>query len=70
MKIKVQDSTYILAFCLHFLDVDNSVNIIQSLPKSSVVILAMVIEGTVSQIFYLGSSSRFMCFRKLCSHFF
>ena len=29
-----------------------------------------VIEGTVSQIFYSGSSSGFMCFQKLCSQFF
>ena len=42
---------------LPFLDVDNSVNIIQRLPKSSVLIPAMVIEGIQSQIFYLGPSS-------------
>ena len=62
MKIKVQDSTYILTFCLDFLDMDNSVNIIQRLPKSSVLLLVIAIEGTVSQIFYLGFSSHFMCF--------
>ena len=65
MKIQVQDSTYILSFCLLFLDDGSSVNIIERLPKSSVLILAMVIEGTVSEIFYLGPSSRFMCFRKI-----
>ena len=53
-----------------FSDVDNSVNIIQRQSKSSVLILAMVIEGTVSQIFYLGPSSHFMCFQKLYSQSF
>ena len=48
---------------------DNAVNIIQRLSKSSVLIFAMVIEGTVSQISYLGPSSHFMCFRKLYSQF-
>ena len=43
---------------------DNPVNIIQKLPKSSVHILAMVIEGTVSQMFHLDPSSRFMFFQK------
>ena len=52
------------------MDVNNSVNIIQRLPKSFLLVLAMVIEGTVSQIFYLGPSSRFMCFQNLCSQFF
>ena len=49
---------------------DNSVNIIQRQSKSSVLILAMVIEGTVSQIFYLGPNSHVMCFQKLYSQFF
>ena len=52
------------------MDVYNSVNIIQRLPKSFLLVLAMVIEGTVSQILYLGPSSRFMCFQNLCSQFF
>ena len=43
-----------------FSDVDNSVYIVQIKTKSSVLILAMEIEGTVSQISYLGPSSRFM----------
>ena len=54
---------------LIFLDVNNSVNIIQRLPNSLLLGLAMVIEGTVPQIFYLGPSSRFMCFQNLCSQF-
>ena len=70
MKIKVQDHTYILIFCLIFLDTDNSVNIIQRLLKSFLLVPAIVIEGTVSQIFYLVPSSRFMCFQNLCSNFF
>ena len=49
-------------FTFIFLDISNSVNIIQRLPKSVLLVLAMVIEGTVSQIFYLGPISRFMCF--------
>ena len=53
-----------------FLDINNLVNIIQRLPKSFLLVLAMEIEGTVSQIFYLGPSSRFMCFQNLCSQFF
>ena len=65
MKIEVQESTQILTFCLNVLDVENSINITQTLPKSSVLILAMVIKGSVSQIFYLVPSSRFVCFRKL-----
>ena len=52
-----------------FLDINNSVNITQRLPKSFLLVFAMVIEGTVSQIFYLGPSSRFMCFQNLCSQF-
>ena len=46
------------------------VNTIQRLPKSFLLVLATVIEGTVSQICYLGPSSRFMCFQNLCSQFF
>ena len=49
---------------------DNSVNIVQRQSKSSVLIFAMVIEGTVSQILYSGPSSHFMCFRKLYSQLF
>ena len=54
---------------LIFWDINNLVNIIQRLPKYLLLVLAMVIEGTVSQIFYLGPSSRFMCFQNLCSQF-
>ena len=40
-------------FLPSFLDVDNSVNIIQKVSKSSGHILAIVIEVTVSQIFFI-----------------
>ena len=40
-------------FTFIFLDINNPVNIIQRLPKSFLLVLAMVTEGTVSQIFYL-----------------
>ena len=53
-----------------FLDSDNSVNIIQRLLKSILLVPTIVIEGTVSQILYLGPSSRFTCFQNLCSQFF
>ena len=53
-----------------FLDEDNSINIIQRLPKSFVLILALVMEGTVSQISYLGPSFQFISLQKLCSFFF
>ena len=53
-----------------FLDINNLVNIIQRLPKSFSLVLSIVVEGTVSQIFYLGPSSRFICFQNLCSQFF
>ena len=52
------------------MDNDNSLNIIQRLLKSFLPVHAIVIEGTVSQIFYLGPSSRFMCFQNLCSQYF
>ena len=61
-KKKYKTINKFLFFTFIFLDVNNSINIIQRLPKSLLLVLAMVIEGTVSQIFYLGPSSRFMCF--------
>ena len=48
------------------MDVDNLVNMTQRVFKSAVLILAMEIEGTKSQMFYLGHSSGFMHLRKLC----
>ena len=60
----------LLPFTFIFLVVDNSVNIIQRVPKLSVLILAMVIKGMVSQFCYLGPSSRFMCFKKIYTHIF
>ena len=40
-------------FTFIFLDINNSVNIAQRLPKSFLLVLAMVIEGTVSQVFFI-----------------
>ena len=58
MKIKVQNRTYSLTFCLHLFWTWITRLIVYK-DKSSVLILAMVMEGTVSQIFNLGPSSRF-----------
>ena len=52
-------------FAIIFLNVDNSVNIKTRLFKLCVLILDIIMEGTVSQIFYFGPSSYFMLFRKL-----
>ena len=43
-----------------FLNVDNSINNGYNLRNFSVVIVDMVMEGTVSQICYLGPRSYFM----------
>ena len=43
-----------------FLNVDNSINNGYNLLNFSVVIVDMVMEGTVSQICYLGPRSYFM----------
>ena len=43
-----------------FLNVDISINVQHTFLKSVEVILDIIIEGTVSQIFYLGPSSFFM----------
>ena len=43
---------------------DNSVNIEARLFKLCVLILDVIMEGNVSQIFILGPSSYFMLFRK------
>ena len=68
-KIKVQDHTFRF-FTFIFSDVNKLVNIKQRLSTFFLLVLAMVIEGTVSQIFYSGPSFRFMCFQNLCSQFF
>ena len=52
-------------FSIIFLIVDNSVNIETRPFKFCVLILDVIMEGTVSQIFLLGPSSYFMLFRKL-----
>ena len=51
-------------FAIIFLNMDNSVNIKTRLVKFDVLILDIMMEGTVSQIFFLGPSSYFMLFRK------
>ena len=43
-----------------FLNVDNSINNGYNLLNFSVVIVDIVMEGTMSQIFYLGPRSYFM----------
>ena len=43
-----------------FLNVDNSINNKYNLLNFSVVIVDIVMEGTVSQILYLGPTSYFM----------
>ena len=49
-----------LFFPFIFLNVDISFHIQDILPKFSVVVLDIIKEGTVSQIFYLGPSFCFM----------
>ena len=57
-------------FTFIFLDIHNSVKIIHRLPKSFLLVFAMVIEGTVSHISYLGPRFWFMCFQKLSPQFY
>ena len=59
-KIYVLMSTRIPIFPLIFLNVDNSFDIVSTLLKFSVVVLNTIMEGTVSQIIYLGFSFCFM----------
>ena len=47
-------------FAVIFLNLDNSVDITYKLFKFGVMVFASIMEGTVSQIFYLGPSSFFM----------
>ena len=47
-------------FAIIFLKVDNSVTVDPRLFKFGVLILDIIMEGTVSQICYLGPSSYFM----------
>ena len=49
-----------LFFPFIFLNVDISFHIEDILPTFSVVVLDMIKEGTLSQIFYLGPSLYFM----------
>ena len=55
----------ILIFTLIFLNADISVNIQSNVFIFSLVVLNSIMEGTVSQIFYLGPRSNFMESRKL-----
>ena len=54
-----------LFFSIIFFNVDSSFNIKDTLLKFSVVVLGITMEGTVSQIFYLGPSFCFMYLRKM-----
>ena len=47
-------------FAIIFLNVDHSVNVYPKLFKFGVLILDIIMEGTMSQILYLGPSSYFM----------
>ena len=53
-----------LFFPVIFLNFDSSFNIKDRKLKFSVYVLGIMIEGTVSQIFYLGLSFCFMSLRK------
>ena len=54
-----------LFFSIICLNVDSSFNIKDTLLKFYVVVLGITLEGTVSQIFYLGPSFCFMYLRKM-----
>ena len=58
------NSMDIFIFNLHFSNVDNLINFVHRLLKFSVVIFDIIMEATMSQIFYLGPSSYFMWYRK------
>ena len=57
MPLKVHKS---LSFTYIFLNLENSINIVHRLLKFSMGILDLVMEGKMSQIFYLGPSSHFI----------
>ena len=63
-KIYVLNSKKIVIFSIIFLNVDSSFNISDRLLKSSVGIVDILLEGTVSRILYLRPSSSFMRFQK------
>ena len=60
LKLQVVNNREILIFQFIFLNVDNSVNIIYKPFRFCVVIFDTIMEGTVSQIFYLGPHFYFM----------
>ena len=55
-KIYVIKKTNIDIFSIIFMNVESSFNIQDRLLKLSVTVIDMMMEGTVSQIFYLGPS--------------
>ena len=61
MHKKVQKLPF---FSIIFLNVDSSFNIINRLFKFALVIIDILMEGTVSQIFYPGLGLYFMSLRK------
>ena len=63
-KIITKESTDFDFFAIIFLNVDNSVNIKTRLFKCCLLNLDTIMEGTKSQIFFLGPSFYFMFFRK------
>ena len=58
MCLKEYSNSYFLS--TFSFNVDNFINFVHRLLKLCMAILDMVMEGTVSQIFYLGSSFHFM----------
>ena len=49
-----------LFFAYILLNLNNSINIVHRLLKCPMVILDIIMEGNMSQIFYLGPSSHFI----------
>ena len=62
-KIYVLKSTKIPIIFFHFLNVDSSFDIENRLLKFFVVVYGIIMEGTMSQIFFLGPSFCFMVCR-------
>ena len=60
LKIYISKRTKIDIFPIFFLNVDSSFIIMNRVIRHSEAIIDILTEGTVSQIFYLGPSSRFM----------
>ena len=60
IQIYALKSVKFIFFAYIFLNLDNSIIIVHRLLKFSIVILDMITEGTMSQIFYLGTSFYFI----------